>query len=132
MKIFTLSGQIKAYYHKTWEIVKIINDKCELIITMNVTRSLAKSICDKEMTKIYFVSSSKDLRDICKEVYPIGTSHMKIYVTKEKVYISTANLSLSNWDEITIEFERTEEWNRILEGIEKSLQIKNDFIRAFH
>lgn len=132
MQIIKVNEKVKIYYHKTYEIVHIIRQKCDLIITMNVTYSLARTLCDKEKTVIYFVSCSRDVKNICKERYFIATSHLKLYRTSEKVYISTANLSLSSWDEITVELERTKELDEFVSKLTKNLKLKNDFIKAFH
>lgn len=132
MLVIELFDRIKIYKHKTWQIVHIVKDKCNLIVTMNITYSLAKVLCDKDKTIVYFVSCSKDIKDICKERYFIATSHMKIYRTDDKVFLSSANLSLSNWDEITVELERKKELDSFIDKIVKELKLKNDFIRAFH
>jgi len=131
LQVLELNGKIKIYYHKTWEIVHIVKGVCDLIITMNVTRSLAKKLIDKKITKVYFVSCSKDLLDIAKERFFLGSSHLKLYRTDSKVYISTANLSLSNWDEITIELDRNEKIDTFIREIENNLRVKNDYIRHF-
>jgi len=122
----------KIYFHKTHEIVQIVKDKCDLIITMNVTYSLAKALCDPEKTVLYFVSCSKDPKSLCKARYFIATSHMKIYRTDEKVFFSSANLSLSSWLEITVETQRTKEIDEFVEGIVRELRLRDDYIVAFH
>lgn len=131
MKVITINQEIKIYHHRTWEIVRIINNKCDLIITMNITYSLAKKLCDKNKTRIYFVSCSRGLEDIAKISQPVATSHMKLYQTNDKLYISTANLSLSNWNELTIEVQRTEELDKFVREIENNLQKKNNYIVHF-
>jgi len=131
MQCLEIEGKIKIWYHKTWEITKIINDKCDLIITMNITRSLAKQVIDKNKTRVYFVSCSKDLQDISKERFFLGCSHLKLYRTNDKVFISTSNLSLSSWDELTIELERNRKLDMFISEIEKNLRLKNDFIKHF-
>ena len=131
MQCLEFSGNIKIWYHKTHEITKIINKKCDLIITMNITRSLAKSLIDKNKTRVYFVSCSRDLQDIAKERYFLGCSHLKLYRTDDKVFISTSNLSLSSWDELTIELARNEKLDMFISEIEKNLRLKNDFIKEF-
>jgi len=131
MQCLELSGKIKIWYHKTWEIVKIINKKCDLIITMNVTKSLAKQLIDKNKTRVYFVSCSRDLNDIAKERCFLACSHLKLYRTDDKVFISTSNLSLSNWDEITVELERNEKFDTFIAEIERNLKLKNDFVKHF-
>ncbi len=122
----------KIYFHKTHEIVQIVKNKCDLIITMNVTYSLAKALCDPQKTVLYFVSCSKDPRNLCKDRYFIATSHMKIYRTDEKVFFSSANLSLSSWLEITVETQRTKEIDKFVEGIVRELKLRDDYIAAFH
>lgn len=124
--------QAKIHYHKTYEIVHIVQKKCDLIITMNITYSLAKALCDKEKTIAYFVSCSRDIKDLCKERYFIATSHLKIYRTEDKVFFSSANLSLSAWDEITVEVERNKEVDNFLDKIREKLKLRNDFVTAFH
>jgi hypothetical protein len=131
MQCLELPGNIKIWYHKTWEIVKIIKQKCDLIITMNITRSLAKQLIDMNKTRVYFVSCSRDLQDIVKERYFLGCSHLKLYRTNDKVFISTSNLSLSSWDELTVELERNKKLDMFISEIEKNLKLKNDFIKHF-
>jgi hypothetical protein len=131
MQCLELDCRVKIWYHKTHEITKIINKKCDLIITMNITRSLAKSLIDKNKTRVYFVSCSKDINDIAKERFFLGCSHLKLYRTYDKVFISTSNLSLSSWDELTIELERNGKLDMFISEIEKNLKLKNDFIKHF-
>lgn len=122
----------EAIYHKTYELVNIIGNKCDLIITMNITYSLAKVLCDKNKTIVYFVSCSRDIKNLCKERYFIATSHMKIYRTSEYVYFSSSNLSLSSWDEITIKVRRSADIDKFINNIVSKLKLRNDFIKAFH
>ena len=131
MQCLELDCRVKIYYHKTHEIAKIINKKCDLIITMNITRSLAKSLIDKNKTRVYFVSCSRDLQDIAKERCFLACSHLKLYRTDDKVYISTSNLSLSSWDELTVELERNEKLDIFIAEIERNLRLKNDFVKQF-
>jgi hypothetical protein len=131
MKNLELLTNVKLYYHKTHELAKIINDKCDLIITMNITRSLAKKLIDKNKTRVYFVSCSRDIDDLSKERYFLGSSHLKLYRTNEKVFVSTSNLSLSSWDELTIELERNYELDNFIKNIENNLKIKHDFYKEF-
>lgn len=132
MSIRTLKlNGIKIHLHKTSELAHIINAKCDLIITMNVTYSVAKAVCDKNKTVLYFVSCSRDPIALVKERYFIATSHLKLYRTDTKVFISTANLSLSAWDELTIELKRSQELDDFIAQVVKSLVIKNEFIHAF-
>jgi hypothetical protein len=131
MQCLELEGRVKIWYHKTWEIVKIINKKCDLIITMNITKSLAKSLIDRNKTRVYFVSCSRDINDIAKERYFLGCSHLKLYRTDDKVFISTSNLSLSSWDELTVELARNEKLDMFISEIERNLRLKNDFIKEF-
>jgi hypothetical protein len=131
-KSFKLNGEVEIIQHKTHEITKIINDKCDLIITMNITRSLAKSICDKNKTMLFFCSCSRDLADLVKERYFIATNHAKIYRTNDYVFLSSSNLSLSSWDEITVKLKRTKELDKFIDEFKNNLKIKNDFVRAFY
>jgi len=131
MKSIELNTNVKIYYHKTHELVNIIKDKCDLIITMNITRSLAKRLIDKNRTRVYFVSCSRDLDDLSKERYFLGCSHLKLYRTIDKVFISSSNLSLSSWDELTIELKRNHELDNFIKEIENSLQIKSNFYKEF-
>jgi hypothetical protein len=131
MQCLEFEGRVKIWYHKTWEIVKVINKKCDLIITMNITKSLAKSLIDKDKTRVYFVSCSRDLQDVAKERYFLGCSHLKLYRTDSKVFVSTSNLSLSSWDELTVELERNEKLDMFIAEIERNLKTKNDFIKHF-
>jgi hypothetical protein len=131
MKMLELNTKIKIYYHKTHELVNIIDDKCDLIITMNITRSLAKRLADKNKTRIYFVSCSRDVEDISKERYYLGNSHLKLYRTNDKIFISSSNLSLSSWDELTIELKRNQELDSFIKEIENNLKLKHTFYREF-
>jgi hypothetical protein len=131
MRSIELKTDVKIYYHKTNELVNIINDKCDLIITMNITRSLAKRLIDKNKTRLYFVSCSRDLQDLSKERYFLGCSHLKLYRTNDKVFISTSNLSLSSWDELTVELKRNQEFDNFIKEIENNLKIKSDFYKEF-
>ena len=131
MKSIELKTDVKIYYHKTHELVNIIKDKCDLIITMNITRSLAKRLIDKNKTKVYFVSCSRDLDDLSNERYFLGCSHLKLYRTNDKVFISTSNLSLSSWDELTIELKRNQELDNFIKEIENNLKIKSNFYKEF-
>ena len=133
MKKWTILGDIEIYLHKTWEIVHIIGEeKAELVITMNITRSLLKQIADKSKTVCYFVSCFKDIKDLVKERFFLATCHLKVYATETRVIFSTANLSLSSFDEISIVFKRSEQIDIIIKEIIKHLKIANDFMRAFH
>ena len=53
-------------------------------------------------------------------------------MTADKVFLSTSNLSLSSWDELTIELQRTKELETFIRKLEKSLKLRNDFVKAFH
>jgi hypothetical protein len=131
MKTLELLSEVKLYHHKTHELTNIINDKCDLIITMNITRSLAKRLIDKNKTRLYFVSCSRDLEDLSKERFFLGCSHLKLYRTDDKVFISTSNLSLSSWDELTVELKRNQELDNFIKEIENSLKIKSNFYKEF-
>jgi len=99
---------------------------------MNITYSCLKAIADKRYTRCYFVSCSRDVKNLVKERYFIATSHLKLYMTADKVFLSTSNLSLSSWDELTIELQRTKELETFIRKLEKSLKLRNDFVKAFH
>jgi hypothetical protein len=130
MNSIELYTNVKIYHHKTHELVNIIKDKCDLIITMNMTRSLAKSLIGKN-TKVYFVSCSRDIEDLTKNRYFLGCSHLKLYRTNDKVFISTSNLSLSSWDEMTVELKRNRELDNFIKEIESNLKIKSNFYKEF-
>jgi hypothetical protein len=132
MKVLKISDDLEIISHKTHEITKVVNDKCDLVITMNVTRSLAKALLDKEKTVLFFCSCSRDLEDLVKERYFIATNHAKIYRTKDYVYLSSSNLSLSSWDEITVKLKRNEDIDKFIDEFKNNLKIKNDFVRAFY
>lgn len=131
MYSFVNAFESQIYFHKTFELINIINDKCDLIITMNVTYSLVKPISDPQKTILYFVSCSRDPKKYVKQSIPIATCHLKLYRTDDYVFISTANLSLSSWDEITIRFKRTEEFDKFIDLIVKNLKIRNEFLKHF-
>ena len=133
MQTLQLNGiDIQIIKHKTYEIVDIISDKCDLIITMNITYSLAKKICDKNKTIAYFVSCSHDIAKLVKQRFFIASAHMKIYRTDNYVFFSTSNLSLSSWDEITLKLKRTGELDNFVYTLQQALKLRNEFIRAFH
>jgi len=132
MKVLKLEGEVKLYLHKTYELVNIIKSKCELIITMNVTYSCLKALADKNLTRCYFVSCNKDVNRIVKFRNFIASSHLKLYMTRARVFLSTANLSLSSWDELTLELPRTKELENFVLSLEKNLKFRNDFIKHFH
>lgn len=132
MKVLKISDDLEIIAHKTHEITKVVKDKCDLIITMNITRSLAKSLLDKEKTVLFFCSCSRDLEDLVKQRYFIATNHAKIYRTNDYVFLSSSNLSLSSWDEITVKLKRTEELDKFIDEFKNNLKIKNDFVRAFY
>jgi hypothetical protein len=132
MKVLKISDDLEIISHKTHEITKVVNDKCDLIITMNITRSLAKALLDKKKTVLFFCSCSRDLEDLVKERYFIATNHAKIYRTKDYVYLSSSNLSLSSWDEITVKLKRNEDIDIFIDEFKNNLKIKNDFVRAFY
>ena len=109
--VIKLEPRIMLYLHKTKDLPKIINDICELIITMNISKRQLKKISDKN-TKVYYLSSYTRLSN-AKNIQ----THIKVYATKDKVFFSTANLSLSSFDEITLEFERLESFNEVIEEL---------------
>jgi len=124
--------EAKIYYHKTHEIIKLIEpEKCDLIITMNITISLLRRVADKN-TILYFVSCSGNPAKYVKQAYPIATNHLKLYRTPSKVIFSSANLSLSSWDEISIVVKRNLEVDFFVEKIRQNVKLKNDFVRKFY
>jgi len=124
---------VSIYHHKTHEIVSLIEpEKCNLIITMNITIPLLRKVADKNKTVVYFVSASNDINNIVKERYFVASVHLKLYRTDTKVIFSTANLSLSNWDEISIIFPRSPELDRFISGVIRDLKKTHNFLRMFH
>lgn len=108
-------GDITIFFHKTHELKNIINDKCDLIVTMNVAISLLQQIADKN-TILYCLSSFADPSRYVKTVIRTQ-SHIKLYRTKDYVYFSTANLSMSSFDELTIRVPRNSELDVIVDSI---------------
>jgi len=124
--------EAKIYYHKTHEIIKLIEpERCDLIITMNITISLLRRVAD-ENTILYFVSCAYNPARYVKQAFPIATNHLKLYRTPSKVIFGSANLSLSNWDEISVVVKRNQEIDAFVEKIRQNLKLKNDFLKAFH
>lgn len=117
---------IEIYFHKTNELVKIIDDKCDLIITMNVAISLLQQIADKN-TVLYFLSAYQDPSKYVKTAIR-SQSHIKLYRTKEYVYFSTANLSMSSFSEMTVKFRRTPELDTIVSEILFKLSVVPAFL----
>jgi len=112
---------LEVVVHKTHEITKLIlPERCDLIITMNITNSLLSEIATPE-TEIYFISAYKDPRKRYK-AYSIGMNHAKIYRTPTRIIISSANLSLSSWVETSIIFKRNSEIDKVVESIKRELK----------
>ncbi len=133
MLSININSKVKIVFHKTYEICSLIQpEKAELIVTMNITRSMLKSIADKKKTICYFVSCYKDIKDLVKERFFLASCHLKLYQTASKIIFSTANLSLSSFDEISIVLDRTEELDRFVNEIVQNLKKTNDFVKAFH
>jgi len=130
LKVSTNIEVLEVVGHKTHEIVKIIKPECaKRIITMNITYPLLRSVaCDN--TEIYFVSSSKDLR-LEYNASVVAGNHAKIYETDSRVIISSANLSLSNWLEVSVVFRKTEKIQQFVNEIVKALSIEGKLVRRF-
>ena len=108
-------GDIEIYFHKTNELIQIIKEKCDLVITMNIAISLLKQIADSS-TVLYFLSAYQDPSKYVKQAIRSQT-HIKLYRTKEHIFFSTANLSMSSFDEMTLKMPRNAEIDRIVENI---------------
>lgn len=131
IKLNLQSKNLEVVFHKTHEIVNLINpEKCDLIITMNITRSLIPAVATKE-TEVYFASVSSPFNKFVKSAIPIGSIHMKIYRTPTRVIFSSANLSLSSWNEISIILERSNELDAFINEVKNSLTVKSDFLKKF-
>jgi len=112
---------LEVVVHKTFEITKLIlPERCDLIITMNITNSLLYEIATPE-TEIYFISAYKDPRKRFK-AYSVGMNHAKIYRTKTRVILSSANLSLSSWVEVSTVFKRNDEIDTVVETLKRELK----------
>lgn len=122
---------VRLYHHKTFEIVDIIDDVCDLVVTMNVTYSLAKRICSPDVTVMYLCSCSRDPAPLCLSRQFIATCHMKLYRTSRFVYVSTSNLSLSNWDEVTVCFPRCDVLDAFISNVIRTLRIKSSLYTRF-
>lgn len=130
MKKFTQDFKVlQIVIHRTHEITKIIEpERCDLIITMNITNSLLHQIATKD-TEIYFISAYKDPRKRYK-AYSIGMNHAKVYRTPSRVIISSSNLSLSSWIETSIVFQRDENIDKVVETLKAELKpvIKTNYL----
>jgi len=128
-----LTGKAKIVYHRTHEIVKLIEPEvCDLIVSMNITISLLRRVASKDKTTLYYVSCHRLPNDFVKQAFPIATNHLKLYRTDSRIIISTANLSLSNWNEVSIIFDRNEELDRFVAQIVQDLKIVNAPIYRYH
>lgn len=94
-KIALYNTDIEIYFHKTYEITDIINDICTHIISMNISNKQLKKISNNK-TIVYCCSASKNVKAIKIQ------THRKVYITKNYIYISSSNLSLSKFDEVTV------------------------------
>ena len=108
-------GDVAIFFHKTKELIYVINDACDLIVTMNVATSLLRNIANKD-TVLYFLSAYQEPSKFVKQAIRTQ-SHIKLYRTKEFIFFSTANLSMSSFDELTIKFKRTREIDTIVENM---------------
>lgn len=113
-------GDVVIYHHLTHELKNIIEGKCDLIVTMNVAVSLLQQIANKD-TVLYFLSSFSDPSKYVKQAIR-SQQHIKLYRTKEYIYLSTANLSMSSFQELTIRLPRTKEFDTIVDNILFKLQ----------
>jgi len=128
-----LTGKAKIVYHRTHEIVKLIEPEiCDLIISMNITISLLRRVASPEKTTLYYVSCHRLPNDFVKQAFPIATNHLKLYRTDSRVIISTANLSLSNWNEVSLIFDRNEDLDRFVAQIVQDLKIVNAPVYKYH
>ncbi len=119
---YKLTEDIAIYFHRTRELYQIIQEtgeKCDLIITMNVATSLLQQVATKE-TVLYFLSCYHEPSKYVKQAIRTQ-SHIKLYRTKSYIFISTANLSMSNFQELTIRLPRTAEFDSIIDNILFSL-----------
>jgi len=123
--------QAEIVHHKTHEIINIIGGICDLIITMNITISLLRRVASPEKTILYFASASREPKKFVKERFFVGSLHAKIYRTDEKVVISTSNLSLSSFDEVSVVFPRSPELDKFVEEFKRNLKLKNTFYQKF-
>lgn len=105
-----------VYLHLTKDIVEVVNDKCELIVTMNASKAQLKKLCDKT-TRVYYLSAFCELKNAIRV-----QTHIKLYVTRKFAFFSTANLSLTAFPELTVQLERTPPVNAFLSALEEFLQ----------
>jgi len=131
-KVKINSNAIDIIYHKTHEISEIIYpEKCDLIITMNATNSLLRSIADKN-SQVYFVSTASNPKRFVGNAQPVLSTHYKVYRTPTRVIFSTANASLSSFDELSFVFNRTSELDQFIKLLIMNLKKVDRFIRAFY
>lgn len=113
---------IKLVFHKTKEIVKLVREhggKAELIITMNATGTVLRQIADKRKTILICTTYTEGVEKFVKEMYICPSIHMKIYLTRTHIIVSSANASLSNMDEVSVLLKREGEGG---EKVEVSLK----------
>lgn len=127
-----IHDNVKIVKHLTHEIVQLLPEKCDLIVTMNVTVSLLKRVASKDRTILYFVSCSIPPNPFVKEAYPVATCHLKLYLTPSRLVISTANLSLSSFDELSVIVPRSPVVEEFCRRVVRELKLRNQFVVAFH
>jgi len=119
IKSFVLpyNDEIVIFLHKTKDITKVINEKCELIIAMNVSKTQLKKIA-KESAKVYCLSSYADIDSVS-----FIQNHIKLYSSEHFVFFSSANLSLTSFPELTIRLRKTPPLSSFLAELEKQLSL---------
>lgn len=123
---------LKIVYHRTKDIIKIIRpEKCNLVITMNITPSVLRAICEPDC-EVYFVSSSTNPNNLGYKSFPTTGSHYKLYRTPTRVIFSTANASLSSFNELSFIFPRSSDLDEFINRLKSDLVRQKEFLRAFH
>ncbi len=122
----------KIAIHKTSDIYKLLNpnEKTDLIISMNISKKILKKIASKKETICFYISAKGSINEYVKEAYQINSAHFKIYRTENKIIFSTANLSLSGFNEISFIFERDAELDAFIEKIIFELIKENKFVKT--
>lgn len=123
---------IEVVAHKTHEITKLIYpEKCDLVITMNATASVLSAICDKNC-EVYYVSTASNPKRFVGKSFPVLSVHYKLYRTPTRVIISTANASLSSFNEISVIFRREDIPEVFISHLLEELQRSHKFIKRFY
>ncbi|RUM27669.1 MAG: hypothetical protein DSY42_09745 [Aquifex sp.] len=125
------SKPIDLVFHKTHEIVRLIEpEKCDLVVTMNATASVLSSICSKDCV-VYLVSTASNPKKFVGKPFFVLSVHYKLYRTPTRVIFSTANASLSSFNEVSIIFDRNDVPEQFISSLLAHLEKSHSFIKRF-